>query len=291
LVLLGCGEVYADVPPLVKRLLGINVSTSQVYRTCQQAASQIEEDELSQPSENLAKVLDDPDATIYGMMDGSMIFTDDGWQETKVGRVFVDVPVERMGRPELEGSEYVVHRGHYAAFTKKFEKLFPPESICRKVFITDGASWIGNWLAGAYPNELTILDYWHVVDKLAGAARLADAPRGWLDKQKERLLSGFASEVAVAVGALGKLAEAEKKTLVGYIRNNQYRMKYDEYRSQGLRIGSGAIEAAHKTVLQVRMKRSGQRWCDNGADNMMKLRAAYKSGKFNLIADVFRTAA
>ncbi|MEO8764779.1 MAG: hypothetical protein ABI416_10850 [Ginsengibacter sp.] len=35
-------------------------------------------------------------------------------------------------------------------------------------------------------------------------------------------------------------------------------------------IGSGAIESAHRTVIQKRMKLSGQRWSKCGAQNILK---------------------
>jgi hypothetical protein len=55
-------------------------------------------------------------------------------------------------------------------------------------------------------------------------------------------------------------------------------------------ISSGPIESAHLAVLQVRMKRSGQRWSERGCDKMLKLRVAYRSGKADLITSTFRKA-
>jgi hypothetical protein len=37
-------------------------------------------------------------------------------------------------------------------------------------------------------------------------------------------------------------------------------MDYRRYRHNGWLIGSGPIEAAHRTVVQQRLKLSGQRW-------------------------------
>ena len=54
-------------------------------------------------------------------------------------------------------------------------------------------------------------------------------------------------------------------------------MAYGEYRRQGLMIGSGPMEAAHRTVLQARMKRSGQHWSIAGARSMINLRVMLKS--------------
>lgn len=79
-----------------------------------------------------------------------------------------------------------------------------------------------------------------------------------------------------------------KDELLTYLENNEYRMKYDEYRNKGLMISSGPLESAHRTLLQIRMKRSGQRWSDEGCDKMIKLRVALRSQKFDLITNIFR---
>jgi len=81
----------------------------------------------------------------------------------------------------------------------------------------------------------------------------------------------------------------ERDQVVGYLLNNRHRMRYGDYRKEGLLIGSGPIEAAHRTVLQVRMKRSEQRWVNSGCDNMVRLRVAYKSGKFNQVTNLLKT--
>ena len=88
---------------------------------------------------------------------------------------------------------------------------------------------------------------------------------------------------------LSHLGVDERNKLVGYLLNNRHRMRYGDYQKQGFLIGSGPIEAAHRTVLQVRMKRSGQRWVNTGCDNMLRSRVAYKSGKFNLLTNLLKT--
>jgi hypothetical protein len=65
--------------------------------------------------------------------------------------------------------------------------------------------------------------------------------------------------------------------LVRYYRANIHRMKYGLFREHGLPIGSGAVESAHKHVLQCRMKRAGQRWRLPNARRMAHLRAAYRT--------------
>ena len=47
-------------------------------------------------------------------------------------------------------------------------------------------------------------------------------------------------------------------------------------------------KATHRTVLQVKMERSGQRWSNGGCDNMIKLRDAYRSQKYLLVTDIIK---
>ncbi len=305
LVLLACEHVFSAVPALVESLLGIQVSESQVYRTTQRAAFVADEAVVDEPSASLSRQLSCPGQIVYGMVDGSMLLTEQGWQETKVGRVFqahLTQPAEAA--PLLEAaqraewqaelnwqmgpSEYVALRGDHEAFAQKFEQLYPPGSACRKVFVSDGAQWIGKWLKEKYPEATHILDYYHLKQKLALAAQTTANRQAWLHQQENNLFAGRQLAVERAVEALPNLDQRSKGLLLEYLRNNRYRTRYDLYRQQGLLISSGPIEAAHRSVLQVRMKRSGQRWSERGCDKMVLLRAAYKSGKFDLITDLFR---
>jgi hypothetical protein len=290
LSLLGCENVFHAVPKIVESLLGIEVNETQVYRICQSVSSALSDDVINSPSEELAKIEENKRERVYGMVDGSMLQLDGGWQETKLGRVFKADMLENRDSFEWEmgKSEYVAHRGHCGEFMDKFEQLLSPKSACKKVFITDGAVWIGNWLSESYPEATHILDYFHVCEKLAEAAKQAPDGRKWLEKQKDSLLKGQHKAVCKAIKNLENLDLNTKNKLLNYFNNNAYRMKYKEYRQKGMMISSGPIEAAHRTVLQVRMKRSGQRWAENGCDNMLKLRVAYKSQKFHLITQIFK---
>ncbi len=55
-------------------------------------------------------------------------------------------------------------------------------------------------------------------------------------------------------------------------------MNYQEYTKIwcGI-IGSGAIESAHRTLVQKRMKRSGQRWSWKGAQHILNLGVVRKN--------------
>ncbi len=110
----------------------------------------------------------------------------------------------------------------------------------------------------------------------------------WLDRQRATLLDEGVDVVLSNLAALPNVslvAGESRSRVVGYYHRNRHRMRYSQFRDRGLQIGSGPLEAAHRSVVQCRMKRSGQRWSDEGAQAMLNLRAAFKSERWNLVTE------
>ena len=73
------------------------------------------------------------------------------------------------------------------------------------------------------------------------------------------------------------------------MQTNTKRMDYKSYRQLGCGIiGSGAIESAHRTVIQKRMKLSGQHWSRNGVDNMLRLRVISMNKQWGKVISLLR---
>jgi hypothetical protein len=66
---------------------------------------------------------------------------------------------------------------------------------------------------------------------------------------------------------------------------------YKTYLAKGYLIGSGAMESAHRNVIQQRMKRSGQRWTIEGGQQVLNLRTTYLSNKWGKVQNYVRNAA
>ena len=70
-------------------------------------------------------------------------------------------------------------------------------------------------------------------------------------------------------------------------------MRYADARAQGLPIGSGIVEAAWKTLVTERLKRSGMRWGPRGGQAILTLRSLVQSHRFDhawsLLAQSYRT--
>ena len=70
------------------------------------------------------------------------------------------------------------------------------------------------------------------------------------------------------------------KEVLGYFCRNRKRMDYAGAAQRGLPIGSGVVEAACKTLVTERMKRSGMRWRQDGGQAILTLRGWAQSGRF-----------
>ena len=66
--------------------------------------------------------------------------------------------------------------------------------------------------------------------------------------------------------------------LIGYYTENSTRMRYDDDLRLGYGIGSGAVESAHKQVLQARLRQAGMRWSVRGATHLLALRVLLLNG-------------
>lgn len=60
-------------------------------------------------------------------------------------------------------------------------------------------------------------------------------------------------------------------------------MRYDSFRSKGMFIGSGVIEAGCKSVVGERCKKSGMFWSEQGAENILTLRITKQNGIYDSI--------
>ncbi len=142
-----------------------------------------------------------------------------------------------------------------------------------------------------YPNSLQILDFYHAMQYAWDFAKVAFAgslhQKSWTDAVKNILLDDRIEYLLRHFQLLKKRVQGEAlvmlERLMRYYQRNQHRMYYGFYREKKLFIGSGAIESAHREVIQHRLKRSGQRWSKAGAQQIAQLRVIKKSNRWNRV--------
>jgi hypothetical protein len=134
------------------------------------------------------------------------------------------------------------------------------------------------------------VDLYHAREHLHELARLLEFMLGdhrteWLAARLGELDAGDTCAIASAAREF-PLTGAKADTLdtaLGYFGNNACRMRYAHFRSLGMFVGSGAVEAGCKAVIGQRLKLSGMRWSQDGAAGILALRCQQASGRWEEI--------
>lgn len=290
LVFLGQLEVYKQASELAQTMLGVPVCASQIDRLTSHYGAAIDAD-LNQPTAS-QPARSESVGVVYAQADGAMLLTDEGYKEAKLGRIFLatalkaSVVEERGGH--IESSVFVSHLGTSTDFAVKLDAQLDLHKALGKdlVFISDGSVWLRQMMEKSYPNATLILDMYHALEHIGEVGKAAlgtgKGASDWFKVQRKLLLDSHLDEVLANINGL-KLAPALRDSVCSYLESNRDRMDYRTYRKRGLLIGSGAIESAHRTVMQRRLKRSGQRWSIQGAQRVLNLRVCWMSGRWNLL--------
>lgn len=297
IALFGANDVYAKATELLSTLLMMPLSVSTIYRICRHLGQQVEP-LLTQTDDvvDLA-IATTEDEIIYASMDGSMIQTDDGYAEVKAGRIWSSDAIVAHGttnsapRHRITDSQYSANLGHYQSFLPKFERSISgyEHAQSQMVFITDGATWIHDYVTSRYPKATHILDYYHAVEHLHAFCKEARLDEKWTDRMCKLLKNNGISRVLTRLDNLDLSSNSSREArrrLVNYYRTNQDRMRYGDYESRGLCIGNGAMEAANRSLVQARCKRSGQRWTTSGANDILNLRVLFMSGQWQQVNQI-----
>lgn len=297
--LVGQAEVYEQASELLHQIGFIEVGGMQIQRLCTYYGNLLDpliESDCQSVIPSLPQV--SGEEKVYVMLDGAMLFTrPNQWRELKLGRIFTDNNVVQLSekRREAHHSIYVSHLGGVDKFFPKLERHLI--NYPNKVIVGDGAKWIWNWAEDNYPGAIQILDFYHAKEKLVEFAhsqwKKEDKRSAWIDNQLERLRNNELELVLQTIQscrANNSQAKQNKEALIRYYLEHEDRMQYKTYREQGLLIGSGPIEAAHRSVIQQRMKRSGQKWSQEGAIAMANLRCYRCSNAWHLVEKVIHAA-
>lgn len=172
---------------------------------------------------------------------------------------------------------------HQAAWERNFF------GASRKVFLGDGLPV--NWTIQRrhFASFTPILDFVHALSYVFAAA-FAGRPQSEGEEVYKRWIqavwSGHVATILVELearsSALGpppdECADSDPRKLVfeslRYLKNNADRMRYDDYRRQGLPMMTSAVESVIK-MMNKRVKGSEKFWSEPGAEAILQLRADY----------------
>lgn len=206
-------------------------------------------------------------------------------REVKFGCVFTQTTSDKKGYPVRDESStsYVGAIETAEVFGKRIyaEALSRGlENAQKQVVIGDGAPWIWNIADEQFYGAIQIIDLYHAREHYWSVARAVfgcdkEAIKTWTDERHSELNQGKVEQVIEAIKDLLPITEDEKELLgkeIGYFEKNKDRMRYNEFRKQGLFVGSGVVEAGCRAVIGQRLKQSGMHWTVRGANNIIALR-------------------
>ena len=302
-VRLGATAPFREAARLLTDLTGLDVAPDTVWTQTGAAGRALRATEQGAITHLQATREPDPATPVDAALglavveaDGVMVRYIDGWHEVKMGLV----GGEQDGR--LVAPSYIAAR----ADPTRFGPMLLAEAARRGLLevvvwagvitgptlahlrpvhlLGDGAAWIWRLGEDHFGSRIETVDYYHACEHLWSAARALFGPAtprtsAWAGTQCAVLLRHGPRPVQWALAQAqrrGGLAGEARATVVrerAYFRTHAARMDYPTLRLLGLFIGSGAIESTAKHLVQLRMKRPGQRWSDAGADAMLALRA------------------
>jgi hypothetical protein len=230
---------------------------------------------------------------MYVSMDGMLVHIhDEGWKEVKLGAIYTTtsrVPSKRPDRLEVRAvaQSFVTDLADAATFAPRLWAEAAQRGVLdadEVVVVGDGAHWIWNLADEYFPGAVQILDWYHATEYVWTAAHAiygegSDLAKRWAAEQLERLWAGKVADVITTLQEHLHAGPAVEETRT-YYTNQQERMRYAEYRTRGMQIGSGTIESGCKHVLGARLKQAGMIWDRAGALAVAKVRTWLKSGRW-----------
>jgi len=216
-------------------------------------------------------------------------------REVKLAVFFTQDELDDDGYPvrDRASSSYIASfetAGVFAGLVKAEGIRRGAGHVRQLTIIGDGAAWIWNLAEATFPEATHIVDLYHAREHLHSLARSVECMLGdrydqWLEARLDDLDHGDIDGIEAAVREYPfegvKKDEVDKE--LGYFLGNAPRMRYNWFRSRGLFVGSGVVEAGCKSVIGARLKQSGMHWTENGADAVIALRCREASSTWEAI--------
>jgi hypothetical protein len=296
---------------LLRELAGVDVATTHVERAAEDLGREIAEDEQHVVESPVATEPLAP--TLYLGMDGTGVpmrkaelvdrpgkqpdgsaktrevklvtvwsaerRDEDGTPVRDEGSVSYSAAIESAAQKDTdETSSQFAARVEREATRRGFGRA------ARRAVLGDGAKWIWSLADEHFPDAVQIVDLYHAKGHLWDVAKAiygagSDLAAQWAKQRRDQLDEGKIDDILAALGAHAATNE-EARTCVDYVTHNRDRLRYPEFRAQGLCTSTGVVEAGCKVAIGTRCKRAGMHWTVAGADAIIALRCCQLSGRF-----------
>lgn len=164
------------------------------------------------------------------------------------------------------------------------------------IALCDGCEALQTRIEAHFSAFTLILDFihadeylWQVANSLLGET--SEQRTEWVAHRALQMLSGETEQI---IAEFRRLAQEPKRTVsqreqltktTNYFERNLPYMDYPTYLSKGWPIASGVIEGACRHLVKDRMELSGMRWTQDGAENLLHLRAVAENEDWDAFHD------
>jgi hypothetical protein len=188
--------------------------------------------------------------------------------------------------------------GKDAALDRLAKQVAPRQGnhIQHQVALCDGCEALQSRIEDRFPDFHLILDFihpnedlWEVANSLLGETNeqrdewVAEKTLQMLSSETEQIISEFRR---LAQESTRSATQREKLTkTANYFERNLPYMDYQTYLAKGWPIASGVIEGACRHFVKDRFELSGMRWTQEGAENLLRLRAVAENDDWDAYHD------
>lgn len=214
-------------------------------------------------------------------------------REVKLGCVFTQTTTDSDGFPVRDPASTSFVGAIEPA--QQFGQRIYAEAVRRGIYqaqrvvvLGDGAEWVRHLAQEHFPGATLINDLYHAREHVSDLCKILFAPdenkilkyrMRWWTALDEGNIEKIAQQAKARISDDPQTKEKATKE-IAYLTKNKSRMRYAFFRSQGLFVGSGVVEAGCKTIIGYRMKQSGMEWSVRGANAIISLRCLTLSGRF-----------
>ena len=290
----GADNAFGQVPNKLKEHYGIEMPVSTVRKTTENHAKKI----LAQQEEKKEVIKTGGCEILIAEIDGSMvpIVKENGASKDKRKGKKTFWKEARLALAHERGSVTPKFRATFGGSVDDAGETLRNCAIAagfgqgsRLHIVGDGAPWIAEQVEDKFGIQATyLIDFYHVCEYLAEAAKIC-APtetQDWMDIQKKLLKNNEYQKVLSNLKACidSDKIEGEKTAVIACHRYLSNRINYLDYKAaleQGLPIGSGEIESAHRYIIQKRLKLAGAWWKADNVNAMLALRVLRANGDWD----------
>ncbi|TAK93650.1 hypothetical protein EPO05_07005 [Patescibacteria group bacterium] len=284
----GADESFVAAVAKMREHYGLDVNSERVRRVCLRHAGRIAKRAVAEPCTTL--VAKGPD-WIVGEADGTMLPIVDtdhappgadkrkhrqtSWQEAKV------VAARALGETT---THYDAILGEVAEAGARWSRVVGAAGWAvntRIHLVGDGAPWLALQARERFGSHgRYLLDLYHVCDYLAA---VWPGDKAEVHRHRDALKAGQLDTVLDALRVRMEPTEtpepdAPARAALRYLENRLEQLDYPAALRDGLPIGSGLIESAHRHLLQARLKLAGAWWTRTNAQSMCQLRVIRANG-------------